>query len=59
MCKVTDNLNKEINVVSKKYNICLQNVVEWKYRIAKKNGNTQVKYKDLNYIQVHYLDKYS
>ena len=29
---------------SKKYNNCLQNAVEWKYKVGQK-GNTQLKYK--------------
>lgn len=31
---------------SKKYNIWLQNAVEWKYQVAER-GNSQVKYKHL------------
>lgn len=32
-----------MNVVKSKYNMCLQNVVEWKCKVAE-HGNTQVKY---------------
>ena len=34
--------NQWLNECSKKYNICLQNIVEWKYVLAE-NVNAQVK----------------
>lgn len=42
ICKVPSHCSYHINEVSKKYNIRLENVVEWKNKVEE-NGNTQAK----------------
>lgn len=50
----TSKCSYQINV--KKYNIYLQNVMEWEYKEAEKR-NTWVKYKYLNIVLIQYLSK--